>query len=39
MAAEDSDELTLEFQKDCQGVKGDVRDIVIKRKNIEWEIG
>ena len=26
-------------EKDGQGVKGDVRDIVIKRKNIEWEIG
>ena len=39
MAEVDSDELTLEFQKDDQGVKGDVRDIVIKRKNIEWEIG
>ncbi len=35
----DSDELTLEFQKDGEGVKGDVRDIVIKRKEIEWEIG
>ncbi len=35
----DRDELTLEFQKDGEGVKGDVRDIVIKRKDIEWEIG
>lgn len=35
----DSDELTLEFQKDGEGIKGDVRDIVIKRKDIEWEIG
>ena len=34
-----NDELTLEFQKDGQGVKGDVRDIVIKRDDIEWEIG
>ena len=33
------DELTLEFQKDGQGIKGDVRDIVIRRRNIEWEIG
>lgn len=33
------DELTLEFQKDNQGVKGDVRDIVIKRNDIEWEVG
>lgn len=29
----------VEFQKDGQGVKGDVRDIVIKRKDIEWEVG
>lgn len=35
----DGEELTLEFQKDGTGVKGDVRDIVIKRNNIEWEIG
>lgn len=35
----DNDELTLEFQKDGQGVKGDVRDIVIKGKDIEWEVG
>lgn len=35
----DDAELTLEFQNDGQGVKGDVRDIVIKRKNIEWEVG
>lgn len=33
------DELTLEFQKDGQGVKGDVRDIVIRRRDIEWEVG
>lgn len=39
MAEIDNDELTLEFQKDGQGVKGDVRDIVIKRKDIEWEVG
>ena len=32
-------ELTLEFQNDGEGVKGDVRDIVIKRNNIEWEVG
>lgn len=35
----ENDELALEFQKDKQGIKGDVRDIVLKRKNIEWEIG
>lgn len=34
-----NDELTLEFQKDGQGIKGDVRDIVIKRDDIEWEVG
>lgn len=39
MAEMDNDELTLEFQKDGQGIKGDVRDIVIKRKDIEWEVG
>ena len=38
MSEIDNDELTLEFQKDGQGVKGDVRDIVIKRKDIEWEV-
>lgn len=37
--AENDDELTIEFQKDGKGIKGDVRDIVIKRKEIEWEIG
>lgn len=36
---EDNHELTLEFQKDGKGIKGDVRDIVIKRENIKWEIG
>ena len=34
----DGEELTLEFQKDGAGVKGDVRDIVIKRNNIEWRL-
>lgn len=34
-----NDELTLEFQNDGQGVKGDVRDIVIKRNDIKWEVG
>lgn len=36
---DDGDELTLEFQKDGKGAEGDVRDIVIKRDDIEWEIG
>lgn len=35
----DNDELILEFQKDEEGIKGDVRDIVIKRQDIKWEIG
>lgn len=35
----DDDEVTLEFQKDGAGVQGDVRDIVIRRKEIAWEIG
>lgn len=35
----DNDELTLEFQKDTQGIKGDVRDIIIRRDDIKWEIG
>jgi len=33
------DELTLEFQKDDAGKRGDVRDILIKRDNAQWEIG
>ena len=39
LSENDNDELTLEFQKDGAGVKGDVRDIVIRRDDIEWEIG
>lgn len=35
----DGDELTLELQKDGAGIQGDVRDIVIKRPDIKWEIG
>lgn len=34
-----NDELTLQFLKDGEGIKGDVRDVVLKRNNIEWEIG
>lgn len=33
------DELLLEFQKDEIGKKGDVRDIVIRRDSIDWEVG
>lgn len=35
----DNDELTLQFLNDGEGIKGDVRDVVVKRDNIEWEIG
>lgn len=31
--------LELKCQKDGEGIKGDVRDIVIRRNNICWEIG
>jgi hypothetical protein len=37
--ADSNDELTLEFLSDSFGIKGDVRDIVIRRKNLNWEIG
>ena len=39
MVEADDNVLTLEFQKDDAGTTGDVRDIVIKRDNINWEIG
>lgn len=39
MSEEDDDELLLEFQKDGAGTQGDVRDIVIKRNSIQWEVG
>ncbi len=35
----DNDELLLEAKKDEAGTSGDVRDIVIKRNEINWEIG
>jgi len=35
----DGDELTLEFQTDKKGEEGDVRDVVIRRGAIGWEIG
>lgn len=35
----DNDILTLEFQKDGEGIKGDVRDIILRRKDDKWEIG
>jgi hypothetical protein len=39
MTENDGDVLSLEFQKDNAGTKGDVRDIVIKRNTLKWEIG
>ncbi len=39
MSENDGKELLLEFQKDNAGIKGDVRDIVIKHNSIKWEIG
>ncbi len=39
MTEPDEQDLVLEFQTDEAGVQGDVRDLVIKRNNIEWEIG
>lgn len=39
MIENENDDLVLEFQKDEQGKKGDVRDIVIKRGSISWEVG
>ncbi len=33
------DTLALEFQKDEAGETGDVRDIVIRRDEIKWEVG
>ncbi len=39
MEEDTGDTLLLEFQKDEAGETGDVRDIVIQRKDIEWEIG
>lgn len=34
-----NDELSLKIQTDNEGKEGDVRDIVIARKDIKWEIG
>ena len=39
MVEADNDELILEAKKDDAGTSGDVRDIVIRRKTINWEIG
>ena len=34
-----NDNLELLVQQDSQGEKGDVRDILIVRRNVQWEIG
>lgn len=39
MAENDGDLLLLELQKDEAGESGDVRDIVIRRDDIKWEVG
>lgn len=39
MTERDAQPLILELQTDKAGTKGDVRDILIKRENIQWEIG
>lgn len=39
MEEDNGDMLLLEFQKDETGESGDVRDIVIRRDDIKWEIG
>lgn len=36
---QEGDRLELLLQADAKGEKGDVRDILIVRKNIQWEIG
>ena len=33
------DTVLLEFQQDGAGISGDVRDIVLKRSGINWEVG
>lgn len=35
----DNESLVLKIQADTKGKEGDVRDIVITRNNIQWEIG
>ena len=36
---QDDDVLTLKIQTDNEGKEGDVRDIVIARSDVQWEIG
>lgn len=39
MSENGGEELLLQFQKDEAGVQGDVRDIIIRRDDITWEVG
>lgn len=39
LSEDDGNELVLELQKDDAGIQGDVRDLIIRRNNIAWEIG
>lgn len=39
MVENDDDTLLLEFQRDDEGTKGDVRDIVVRRNSLQWEFG
>lgn len=39
MSEDDGEELILQLQQDGKGIEGDVRDIVIRRDNIDWEVG
>lgn len=39
MSENSNDTLLLEFQKDEFGESGDVRDIVVRRDGVDWEIG
>lgn len=39
MEEDNGDLLLLEFQKDEAGETGDVRDVVIRRDDINWEVG
>lgn len=39
MSDDINEEVLLEFQQDNAGINGDVRDIVIKRNDIKWEVG
>lgn len=36
---DENDKLVLKLQKDSEGEIGDVRDIIIDRRNVKWQIG